>query len=54
MDKKTPKLLTLNYAELEELFGFSETLPAFQMLATLVLRAIKLLLKKPKTFFNTV
>jgi hypothetical protein len=42
------------YTKLKELFGFCETLPAFQTLATLVLRAIKLLLKNPKTFFNSV
>jgi hypothetical protein len=36
------------YAKLKELFGFCETL------ATLVLRATKLLLKNPKTFFNAV
>jgi hypothetical protein len=31
------------YTKLKELFGFCETLPVFQTLATLVFRAIKLL-----------
>jgi hypothetical protein len=41
-------------SKLKELFGFYETLPAFETLATLILRAIKLLLKNLKTFFNAV
>jgi hypothetical protein len=39
---------------IEEVFGFFETLPAFETLATLVLRAIKPLLKNPKSIFNSV
>jgi hypothetical protein len=42
------------YTKLKAVFGFWETLPAFQTLATLVLCAIKLLLKNLKTFFNAV
>jgi len=51
---KAYQTLGLCYTKLKELFGFCETLPAFQTLATLILRAIKLLLKNPKTFFNAV
>jgi hypothetical protein len=39
---------------IEDVFGFCETLPAFQTLATLVLGAIKPLLKNPKSIFNSV